>query len=174
MDYKISIGKKLQEVEIDSIGGKTSEEYVVAFTKPSAAEKRLTVLKRENDRIILSIEGKVYSVVHVERTRTTVSFVANGQSVISKIGLPSGGTATSSSLVATTNELVASNFPAKVVKLVIKKGDSLKEGDTLVILEAMKMEAQIKAPRDCVVEEVYVKEGDLVERGKTMIKLKFG
>jgi len=173
MDYKISIGKQLKEVDIDSSSNPDSEDYVVAFTNSDRPNKRVVVLKREIDRIILSIDGKVYSIFHVEKSPSTVSFVANGKSILSKIGIPSENVPTSS-LVATTNELVASNFPAKVVKLVIKKGDSLKEGETLVILEAMKMEAQIKAPRDCAVEEVYVKEGDMVERGKTMIKLKFG
>jgi biotin carboxyl carrier protein len=77
------------------------------------------------------------------------------------------------SRLASNKELIVSNFPARIVKLSIKPGADLRSGETLIVLEAMKMEAQIKAPRDCTVEEVYVKEGEMVERGKPMIRLKF-
>jgi len=43
-----------------------------------------------------------------------------------------------------------------------------------MILEAMKMEAQIKVPNDCVVKEILVKEGQMVEKGKILARLGFG
>ena len=45
--------------------------------------------------------------------------------------------------------------------------------DTIIVLEAMKMESQIKTPGDCTVSDVFVKEGTLVERGKVLAKLVF-
>jgi biotin carboxyl carrier protein len=171
MEFKITIGEETREVELD-VGG--SEEISTVLKSSDPKKHRVTILKREKNLIILSIENKVYSVVQNERTNYTVSFIANGHTIRSRIAGSEKRGGQTSSLVATANELIASNFPAKIVKLLAKKGDALKEGDTLVVLEAMKMEAQIKAPHDCTVEEVFVKEGEMVERGKKMIRLKFG
>ncbi len=64
-----------------------------------------------------------------------------------------------------------SNFPAKIVKIMAAKGDRLNQGDTIMVVEAMKMEAQIKVPSMCVVAEIFVREGEMVERGKTLARL---
>ena len=64
--------------------------------------------------------------------------------------------------LGTIKNLIVSNFPAKVVKLEVKPGDFLRQGETLIVLEAMKMEAQIKAPKDCTVDSVFVKEGEMI------------
>ncbi len=172
MDYKIAIGQEVRDVEIDSSDNADVEEYVALVKGGKRGKAKITILRRDKDRVILSVEGKVYSIIQLERTQTAVSFIANGRRVTSRTGSLETEHHTSS-LIATANELVASNFPAKIVKLPVKEGDTLKEGDALIVLEAMKMEAQIKAPRDCVVEEIFVKEGDMVGRGKALIRLKF-
>lgn len=171
MDYKITISQHTKEVEIGSSGRSDSDEYLVLF-KDSNRKLTLLVLRGQDNTLIVSIDKKVYSIIQAERTASSVNFLANGRRITSTIGSFSKNQSTSS-LIARASELVASNFPATVVKLLAKKGDALKEGDTLIVLEAMKMEAQIKAPKDCTVEEVLVKEGDMVGKGKTMIKLKF-
>lgn len=177
MDYKITIGNESKELEFDSARSSDGnfEEYTVTVKSNPSKTAKITVLKREKDRLIVSIGQRVYSVIQTGRTRSSVSLLVDGINIrASTVEGESETGSLSGSLIATANELVASNFPAKVVKLLVKKGDSPKEGDTLVVLEAMKMEAQIKAPRNCTVEDVFVKEGDMVERGKAMIRLKFG
>jgi len=57
----------------------------------------------------------------------------------------------------------------KVVKLIAAAGQSFSKGDQLVILEAMKMEHVVKAPRDGVVKDVMCAEGDFVEGKKLVI-----
>ena len=47
----------------------------------------------------------------------------------------------------------------------VKEGDSIKKGDVIVILEAMKMENEIMAPCDGTVTSVVVKKGDTVDTG---------
>ena len=85
-------------------------------------------------------------------------------------GKPRGS---SRSSLASVNELVSSNFPAKVVKVNAKVGDELREGATLIVLEAMKMEAQIRVPSLCKVVAVYVKDGEMVEKGEPLARLSF-
>jgi 3-methylcrotonyl-CoA carboxylase alpha subunit len=58
-----------------------------------------------------------------------------------------------------------------VVAVMVKAGDRVKAGQTLVIMEAMKMEHAIKAPADGSVSEVFFAEGDLVSEGAELIAL---
>ena len=62
-------------------------------------------------------------------------------------------------------------MPGKVVKILIGEGDSVEQGQTLLILEAMKMENEIKAGMSGVVKSIEVKEGDTLENGVLMIEL---
>ncbi|GGK59633.1 acetyl/propionyl/methylcrotonyl-CoA carboxylase subunit alpha [Amphritea balenae] len=58
-----------------------------------------------------------------------------------------------------------------VVAVLVEAGQEVKEGQTLVIMEAMKMEHSLKAPHDGTVSEIYFAEGDLVEDGAELISL---
>ena len=60
-------------------------------------------------------------------------------------------------------------MPGKVIDLKVKKGSKVKSGDTLVILEAMKMEQSIKASKDGVIDEVFISKGDQVENGAVLM-----
>ena len=60
-------------------------------------------------------------------------------------------------------------MPGKVINLNVKKGSKVKTGDTLVILEAMKMEHSIKAAEDGIISELYVNNNDQVENGALLM-----
>ncbi len=62
-------------------------------------------------------------------------------------------------------------MPGIIIGIEIKKGDQIKEGDTLLILEAMKMENAILCPKDATVKSILVKTGDTVEKNKLLIEL---
>ena len=62
-------------------------------------------------------------------------------------------------------------MPGKVVDVPVKKNESVKSGQTLVILEAMKMEHKVTAPSDGNVKEVLIAVGDQVESGSTLVIL---
>lgn len=51
-------------------------------------------------------------------------------------------------------------MPGSVVKLLVEKGDQIKEGDGLIVVEAMKMETTLFSPIDGIVSEIHVKEKD--------------
>ena len=71
---------------------------------------------------------------------------------------------------ASAGELVA-QMPGKVIKVMTAEGAVVSEGDTLVILEAMKMENEIKAGISGVVKSVYVEEGQVLESGHVMLEI---
>jgi len=62
-------------------------------------------------------------------------------------------------------------MPGKVVEIKIKKGAKIKKGDTLVILEAMKMEHKVLAPSDGKVKEILINKDEQVENGATLVVL---
>ena len=62
-------------------------------------------------------------------------------------------------------------MPGKIVKVLTSEGAVVSEGDTLVILEAMKMENEIKSGIDGVVKSVHVEEGQVLESGYLMIEI---
>lgn len=64
---------------------------------------------------------------------------------------------------------VAAQIAGRVLSVKVKAGDGVKQGDILLILEAMKMENEIKAPADGTVKEVLVLEGARVADGETMV-----
>lgn len=61
-------------------------------------------------------------------------------------------------------------MPGLIIDLKIKAGDSVKSGDALLILEAMKMENILKSPGEGVVKKVNVKKGDSVEKGQVLVE----
>lgn len=62
-------------------------------------------------------------------------------------------------------------MPGKVVKIFKKEGDKVTKGETVLILEAMKMENEIKSGADGVIKSVNVKEGQALEAGFLMIEI---
>ena len=70
-----------------------------------------------------------------------------------------------------SNEITAT-MSAGVFKILVNVGDSVKAGQTVVILEAMKMEIPIEAGCDGEVEEILISQGQTVEDGQLLVKLK--
>ncbi len=66
---------------------------------------------------------------------------------------------------------ISTPMPGKVVKILVGEGDRVEAGQSLVIVESMKMENEIKSPTAGEVAAVNFKDGDLVEPGQTIIKL---
>lgn len=62
-------------------------------------------------------------------------------------------------------------MPGRVVRILVGKGESVKKGAGLLILEAMKMENEIQAPADGTVDEVYVTAGQTVEAGADLVHI---
>jgi biotin carboxyl carrier protein len=60
---------------------------------------------------------------------------------------------------------IDSPMPGKVIKVLAKEGTEVKEGQGIIVVEAMKMENELKTPKAGKVKEIRVKEGDAVEAG---------
>ncbi|HLR67217.1 MAG TPA: acetyl-CoA carboxylase biotin carboxyl carrier protein subunit [Virgibacillus sp.] len=67
---------------------------------------------------------------------------------------------------------VTSNMTGNVWKVVVNNNDEVKTGEDVVILESMKMEIPISVEVDGIVDEIIVNEGDFVNEGDVILKLK--
>lgn len=70
------------------------------------------------------------------------------------------------------SETIESPMPGTIVGVNVADGQNVKKGDTLVVLEAMKMENEIMAPRDAEVAAVLVAKGDSVQAGTPLVSLR--
>ena len=64
-----------------------------------------------------------------------------------------------------------SPISGKIVTVKVKKGQTVKKGDVLIVIEAMKMEYLIRAPYDGKIEKVHFKENDQIEIGQTTVEI---
>ncbi|MGE8079339.1 pyruvate carboxylase [Peribacillus loiseleuriae] len=66
---------------------------------------------------------------------------------------------------------IGATMPGTVLKVVVEKGDQVKQGDHLIINEAMKMETTVQAPFSGVITDIHVKNGDAISTGDLLIEI---
>ena len=71
----------------------------------------------------------------------------------------------------TNKEQIGATMPGSVLEVLVKKGDSVKQGDTLLITEAMKMETAIEARFDGIVKHIYVSSGEPIAQDDLLIEI---
>jgi len=69
-------------------------------------------------------------------------------------------------------DCILSHIPGKVVKVLVSEEEAVTAGQSLIIVEAMKMQNEYKAPRDCIIREIHVTENETVNGGKVLISFK--
>src|SRR5436853_321296 len=81
----------------------------------------------------------------------------------------SGGTPRSAASRAALGQSLTAPMPARVGRILVRPGLAVKKGDTLVVLEAMKMELPVRAPSDATIAAVHCREGELVQADEILI-----
>ncbi|WP_027431807.1 biotin/lipoyl-containing protein [Lachnospira multipara] len=115
----------------------------------------------------ITVNGNVYE-VSVEENGAGVSTAS--QVSTTKATAPKAVAKPASTGAAGTIKITAP-MPGKILKINVKAGDSVKKGDVLMVLEAMKMENEIQAPQDGVVASVNVAASESVESGQLLASL---
>jgi len=67
--------------------------------------------------------------------------------------------------------VIFSEIPGRILKIFVSEGDRVSMGDTIAVVESMKMEIEIKSPRSGIVKKILVKDGSYVNVGKPIILL---
>ncbi len=178
-------GLKAAEIMLDEAGIEKTEEnlFIAATCKEKGitylrGEAKLMVRKNEtpsdttapSDASVFSVEvnGKSYVVqkegdaLLVDGKRYQISVSEGGEAPVASSSVSSSGE---------DIEEITAPMPGSVFKLICKEGDTVEEGDQLIILEAMKMEVPVKAPRSCTVAAVLVSAGDTITSGQVLLKI---
>ncbi|WP_203296591.1 acetyl-CoA carboxylase biotin carboxyl carrier protein subunit [Luteirhabdus pelagi] len=101
--------------------------------------------------------------IKVNGNRYTVSIESELDALIEEMGLSLGSD-------AVENEIHAP-MPGVILEVNISEGDSVSEGDTLCVLEAMKMENALTASKNATVKAVHIANGDTVDKNALLIEL---
>ncbi len=147
----------------------TCKEKGVAFLK-GEAEQRLRKIapeaasqpKLESDAYTVKVDGRPFSVL-IEGDCVVVDGRSYAVEVDAANAAPAKEDAPPSLGMAVTSPL-----PGSVVRLAVNEGQRVRQGDTLVIVEAMKMETEVRAPADGTVRGLAVRAGDQVTVGQTV------
>jgi biotin carboxyl carrier protein len=120
----------------------------------------------------LLVNGKAFTVYFAEANGKKHVSIGGEQFCIEEA--QSDASAGSGADAAAVDEapVAASPMPGKVVKILAKLGDKVEKGQGLVIVEAMKMENEIKSPVKGVVDKVNFKAGDLVDAAQPILEMK--
>ena len=105
--------------------------------------------------LIVTVNGVAYNVTVEEGTGAAVASAP----VAAAPAAPAAPAGAAGSVTVTAP------MPGNILDVKVKAGDSVKAGDTLLILEAMKMENEISAPQDGTIASVNVRKGDVVNSG---------
>ena len=131
----------------------------------------------KNGKFDVKINGKIYSVefagqnVLVNGDRYDVSF--DTAAPAKPQSQSSVGEQPASDVRASTDGCdIKATLPSNVFKILIKEGDAVEAGQTIIVLEAMKMEINIEAPRDGVIDKILIAQGDTVDADQALAILK--
>ncbi|MDB4243355.1 sodium-extruding oxaloacetate decarboxylase subunit alpha [Gammaproteobacteria bacterium] len=119
------------------------------------------ILEQADSAYLVSIDNKEYSVV----VKSNNSVEINGSSVKSSNEQPSHAAQ------AGSGSIINAPLGGNIFKLIAQEGQSLEPDATVLILEAMKMETEIKSPEAGVVTKIFVKPGDSVKPGDPLFEI---
>ena len=156
----------------------------------------VTLLEKEGNQVKIDIDGTVYSVDVAMLQNGTCSLIYGGNSYNAELIHDAGDKHYRVNLNYSTYQIdmldsqakymrmrrggsqksmqadiISAPMPCKIVNIYVKPGDSLKAGDTVLTMEAMKMQSNYKVSADCTVKEVLVCAGDSVRVEQPLIKL---
>ena len=118
----------------------------------------------------ISVNGVAYS-VSVEETAAGAAPVAPAAAPAPKAAPAPAAAAAAAAPAAAGAVEVKAPMPGNILDVKVAAGASVKAGDVLVILEAMKMENEIVAPQDGTVASINVHKGDTVNSGDTLVSM---
>lgn len=164
---------------------KVTEENV--FIAAACKEKGIAFLKGEAKVNVRKVDpnakanegrqtqsGRYSVVVNGSRYNVEVSEGFNDSIQVKSITEVEGKSvknAKSAVVGATENDIVAS-LPGAVHKILVSAGDHVKKGQAIVVLEAMKMEIEVKAPKDGIIGSIEVSKGQSVSNNQVVAKFK--
>ena len=165
-------------------------KYEVQLASLSEEKIRVIGLERDGSGWRVILDGQSIGVDAVEIAPNTLSILLEGQSfeitvtpfAEGKLRLQTGGQDFTAEVInprawsgrrhgaveAEGRQQILAPMPGKVVRLLVKEGDHVAAGQGLLVVEAMKMQNEIRSPKSGTVERVLAKEGQPVNAGDVL------
>ncbi len=153
--YKVSIESKENKFLVDL--GNNKLEVESSIISPNClslliGDESFTVYWAEKEgKRYFSIEGEEFLIQEAESAKSVRRVTEEG-------GIEAKGT-------------VSPPMPGKILKILVKEGEKVRKNQSLAIVEAMKMEHEIKAPCEAVVKKVNFSQDDMVDTEDSLIEL---
>ena len=165
--YSIKVDGK-HDFEISETGKtlfENGEEIDYDLIRLSNTHFHLLYLNKSYDIDVLDLDTDSKKIeLKINNRKYTVNVSDNFDTLLKKMGFDSQS--------ATTVKEVRAPMPGMVLQILVKEGQPIIKGDSLIILEAMKMENIIKSPVDAVVKLIKVKVGYKLEKNQLLITFK--
>jgi biotin carboxyl carrier protein len=162
MKFSYRIGAQIFEIEIESSGG----SYRVQTNGDAHA---VEVVRAADGEFNLLIDGQPHT-VHFAMNGAA-RFIAYDGKTYALNAATRGATRRGTAPAHSDENAVRAPMPGQVRAVNVAAGDAVTSGQTLMLIEAMKMEIKIVAPRAGNIQRVLVKPGDLVEREQVVAEI---
>jgi len=165
-------------------------KFEVNLTGPSGKRVRIVELERDAERWKISLDGQAVSADVVEIDSNTLSLLLDGQSYEVRVTPSAGGALklqtglqeftaevvdprawrgrTHGALEVEGRQHVVAPMPGKVVRVLVQAGDTVEAGQGILVVEAMKMQNEIRSPKGGTIERLNVREGQPVNAGEVL------
>ena len=134
--------------------------------KIGGKEYNVTVNPKEGKLFDVTVNGATYE---VESENAPVAAPAPQPAAAPVQAAPAA--AAPAAQPAGAGEKVASPLPGVIIEISVKEGQQVKAGQKVAILEAMKMENEIPAPKDGTITEIHVHKGDTLQEGDPVVTI---
>jgi biotin carboxyl carrier protein len=165
MEMEFNIDEKIYQLNLEFKDGQyrinlADREYVVDSSLTS------------DNCLSLLVNGKAFTVYFAEADGKSYFSIGGEQFCIQEAKSESVRASEADSSAVGEAPVAASPMPGKVVKILVKEGNQVEKGQGLVIVEAMKMENEIKSPVKGTVEKINFKPGDLVDAAQPILEIR--
>ncbi len=161
MDFCYQYGEQLINVRVEKSGA----GYVVTIGEQTFAVRAAQLREGELSFMLDSVRGT--ALVAADGPRRWVAL--DGQTVMLSVADPTKRARRGKG--AAGHDTLEAQMPGVVRKVLVAEGERVERGQTLVLLEAMKMEIKVAAPHIGVVEKIAVREGETIQRGQLLVEL---
>ena len=133
-------------------------------------EYETKVVRREDDEVVIAVNGQEYK-AYLEPTRRQTLAKATPKLERPKVVPSSDTKKTAAPSESKGAGAIKAPLPGLVLKVMVKEGDEVKSGQTVLIMEAMKMQNSIASTTDGVVASISVTEGASVLEGQELVTI---
>ncbi|MDQ3142005.1 MAG: biotin/lipoyl-binding protein [Bacteroidota bacterium] len=149
-----------------------SDHHLFEFSEDDI--RLIDIIKTTKDTYHLIVDNRSYSaeIVNIRLDERTVVLKLGRSLFEFRISTPLYQIIESLGLESkkkTSEAIIPAPMPGLVLRVFVSESQEIKKGDSLLILEAMKMENLIKATKDGIIKKIYIAIGDKVDKGDTLI-----